>query len=451
MSFSQSSFSFGEQTLFQLDMCEGNVKCNGKNELNNNNKPIASMTNRAQKLLSVESTSVKANNQNHQSPSPRLSNGNAALDVIDESPTEKTNLLGKSIRERLKNASTSKKSDRKYMRRSRSDPINGANNSKRSGSMGSFERYGLSEDTDLFLDSTMEWDEMKDARTINQKSKISQKLDDKFENDDFDKYLNDIQTPNIRREQSVHGDQAKNNSLIVLCDSDEMDVEMEMDEVNVTEVERLMQTEKFDKTAEQLTEKTQEHLNDGIEWEDSAYFNELLASQRNNKNDTAMPVEQVDNPESDAIVDPECISMQSGQPDAIEEELESCFLEVSLELSNLNATHTKSEIPKMGTQLDSSICSRSFTTQRSTKHVENNCSKLPKPINHRSIDNLIEWNCSAAIIKAYKKKGILEMFEWQVECLSHPKVIANQNHSPTIPNHLLTFFLMMLIFFFLNR
>lgn len=85
----------------------------------------------------------------------------------------------------------------------------------------------------------------------------------------------------------------------------------------------------------------------------------------------------------------------------------------------------------MGSHLDTSICSRSFSTQRSTNAMRNNsiismngsgCSTLPKPINERSIDNLIEWNCSAAIIKAYKKKGILEMFEWQVECLNRPKV-----------------------------
>lgn len=139
----------------------------------------------------------------------------------------------------------------------------------------------------------------------------------------------------------------------------------------------------------------------------------------------------MENPDPDTVADPECMSMRSGKHDAVEEELESCFLEVSLELSNLNATENKTEIQKMGSHLDTSICSRSFNTQRSTNAMRNNsiiavngsgCSTLPKPINERSIDNLIEWNCSAAIIKAYKKKGILEMFEWQVECLNRPKV-----------------------------
>lgn len=429
MSFSQS-LSLGEQTLFQLDVCEGNIHCNGKNALNNNEPIVASNNRNPQKLLAVKSPSV---NIECQSPELRLSNDNKGLDVIDESPTEKVNLLGKSIRERLKNASTSKKSERKYMRRSRSDPISGANNSKRSNSLRLFEKCGFSEDTDLFLDSTTDWNETQNDRTTHQKSKISQKLDDKFENDDFDKYFNDIQTPRIQNEQTVQVHNAKNNSLIALDDSDEMEVD---EEVNVSEVKRLMQTEQFDKTVEdELTEKR--GLDDGIDWEDSAFFNELLASQQN-INNVAAPVELAESPLDDMVTDPEYISMQSNQRDAVEEELELCFLEVSLELSNLNATDTKSETQKMGTQLDSSVSSRKLSERsmiHATKSSNNttthgnygdNCSlTLPKPISNRSVDNLTEWNCSAAIIKSYKKKGIHEMFDWQVECLNQPKVSVN--------------------------
>lgn len=423
MSFSQS-LSLGEQTLFQLDKCESDVQCNGKNVLNNNNsndnnKPIVTTANRSKNVLNCKSATV---NHDLTSPSPRTSSDNKGLDVIDESPTEKTNILGKSIRERLQNVSTSKKSNRKYMRRSRSDPINGANNSKRSSpSLGSkLEKCELSEDFGSFFDTTMEWDEIKDARASHQKFKISQKLDDKFGNDDFEKYLNDIQTPQIQKDASVRDDQVKNNSLIALCDSDELDV----DDVDVSEVKRLMQTEKFDKTAE----KTQDDLNDGIEWEDSAFFNELLASQQNNEHGTAPAVEPIESPVIDhAEIDPECISMQSGRHDAIEDELDSCLLEVSMELSNVNATDGKSfSIQKIGSQLDTSVRSRSLTERlmnASKSNINRNHNvTLPKPINRRCIGNLVDWNCSPAIIKAYKKKGILEMFDWQVECLNKPKV-----------------------------
>lgn len=430
MSFSQS-LSLGEQTLFQLDVCEGNIHCNGKNALNNNEPIVAKINRNPQKLLGASSPSV---NLECQSPGIRLSNDNKGLDVIDESPTEKVNVLGKSIRERLKNASTSKKSDRKYLRRSRSDPINGANNSKRSDSLGLFEKCGFSEDTDLFLDSTMDWSETKSDHTTHQKSKISQKLDDKFENDDFDIYLNDIQTPRIQKEQTIHEHNAKDDSLIALDDSAEMEVD---EEVNVSEVKRLIQTEKFEKTVEEVTEKKDDCLDDGIDWEDSAFFNELMASQQN-VNDVAAPVQQAESPLDDMVADPEYISMQSNQRDAVEEELELCFLEVSLELSNLNATETKSETQRMGSQLDTSVSSRrlgersmihatqsSNNTTTNGNYGGNRSLALPKPPNKRCIDNLTEWDCSAAIIKSYKKKGILEMFDWQVECLSQPKVSVN--------------------------
>lgn len=401
MSFSES-LSLGEQTLFQLDKYEGEY--NGKNTLNNN-EPIVITANRSKV------------NHDLSSLSPHSSNDNRALDVIDESPTEKSNMLGKSIRERLKNASTSKKSNRKYMRRSRSDPINGANDSKQSkSSLMSFqlENHVLSEDVDLFFDTTIQWDDIKtDEQVTNQKSKVSQKLDDKFENDDFDKYFNDIHTPQIQRDK----DQPKNNSLTALCNSDAMDV----DNVNVSEVQRLMQTDIIDKTADDL--------NDGIEWEDSAFFNELLASQQTGQNGTAAAVETAENStiRDDVEIDTERISMQSGRHKDIEDELESCFLEVSLELSCLNATEMKStDIQKMGSQLDTSICSRSFTQrqQNSTlsNHNRSSIAILPKPINNLNIDNIIDWHCSPAIVKAYKKKGIHQMFEWQFECLNKPEV-----------------------------
>lgn len=426
MSFSQS-LSLGEQTLFQLDVCEGNIHCKRENTLNNNEPIVDSINRNPRKRLGAKSPSVNE----CQSPGLRLSNDNKGLDVIDESPTEKVNVLGNTIRERLKNASTSKKSDRKYMRRSRSDPISGANNSKRSDSLGLFEKCGFSEDTDLFLDSTLDWSDTRNDRTTHQKSKISQKLDDKFENDDFDKYFNNIQTPRIQKEQAVQEHDAKNNSLIALDDSAEMEV---VEEVNVSEVKRLIQTEKFDKTVDEETEKKDSCLDDGIDWEDSAFFNELLASQQN-VNDVAAPVQLAESPLDDMVADPEYISMQSNPRDVVEEDLELCFLEVSLQLSNLNATEIKSDTQKMCSQMDTSVSSRKLN-ERSMIHAAensnnttnngnyggNNSLALPKPLNNRCIDNLTEWNCSAAIIKSYKKKGILEMFEWQVECLNQPKV-----------------------------
>lgn len=395
MSFSQS-LSLGDNTLFQLDVCEGKIHCNSKN-VNSN--------------TSTKSRSPNIPKAGAVSSSPGAANSNKGLDIIEESPTEKTNVLGRSIRERLKNASTSKKSERKYMRRSRSDPIT-TNSSKRSSSTSLYDKHGLTEDIDiLFDDSEFELDET-EHRT-NKKSKI--KLDEKFEPDDFDKYFRDILTPKIPTD--IQKDDTKNNSLIALSDS------TGSEGVNISEVERLMRTENFEKTTDSVALKADDEPKDDIEWDDSAYFNDLLASQQNpadepKKNDDSL---------ADVIIDTECISMRlrSDQNEVVEDELESCFLEVSIHLSNLNATEIKSS-QKPSTSLDTSIFSRNISQPIKSNDVPRRIDESYKTtlqvVNSRNIDSLKEWSCTQPIIKTYKKKGIQEMFEWQAECLSNPKV-----------------------------
>lgn len=389
MSFSQS-LSLGENTLCQLDICEEKV-----NNVNNN-KDTELTTSISSRTLNGKSKSVNIGNE---SPIASQTTSNKGLEIIEESPTEKINVLGKSIRERLKNVSSSKKSDYKSMRRSRSDPIK-ANNTKHMSS----QMHGFSEDMNIiFDDSTFVTDEMEN-RTQNKKSKI--KLDEKFEQDDFEKLFGNIQTPKLYENEA--NIDTKNTSLIPFDDSDELG------DVDISEVERLMRTENIEKT---VNEKIHNESANDIEWEDSAYFNDLLASQQNELN---IEPKQIEESLADIVVDTEHVSMQSCQNDGIDDELESCFLEVSVHLTNLNASENKA-IPKIGTQLDTSVFSRSIS-----EAAINEINEVPESaisvLNSRCIDNLKEWNCTQSIIKAYKKKGINEMFEWQAECLNNPKV-----------------------------
>lgn len=402
MSFSQS-LSFGDNTLFQLDMCEGNMNGNSE-DVNKNRQNVPKTTNKSSgnvnsKLISVDSKTIR---------NVSTDETNTVLDVIEESPTEKTNVLGRSIRERLKNASSSKKSEYKSIRRSRSDPIT-SNSSKRS--LSSTHMNGMSEDMNIIFDSTFDYDVVENRP--HKKSKI--KLDEKFEQDDFDKYVGDIKTPNIRANICETG--AKNDSLILLDDSDEFD------DVDISEVERLMRTELFEKTENETVSKTHNEPIDDIEWEDSAYFNDLLASQQNEPLGEPNEIEDL---LGDVVIHTEHVSMRSCQNEGVEDELESCLLEVSMHLSHVNATIENKAISRIGTQLDTSIFSRSITETinsndaiREENEVRESAIRM---LNNRSIDNLIEWNCTQSIIKAYKKKGIREMFEWQTECLSNPKV-----------------------------
>lgn len=405
MSFSQS-MSLGDSTLFQLDICEG-IHSNYKNS------KTKSFVSPAKRSKNAVIDKPLCNDSVHRSPSPGVSNSKKVLDVIDESPTEKTSVLGQTIRERLKNASTSKKStDRKQMRRSRSDPLCG-NRSKQTDSISLHNTHGLSEGLDSIFDASMEWSDCDDKNRTNKKSKL--KLDEKFElNDDFDKYLNDIQTPKCQNDRS---DETKKTNLIDLCDSDEMN------DINISEIQRLMRTNEIE-TEAKSTNKNNDDDND-IEWDDSAYFNDLLASQPIQA--LATTSKEADESLVDNAADTDCVSMHSFQKDDVNDALESCFLEVSMHLSNLNATEVKST-PKTGTQLNASIFSTSISAEASNnakdiQRTDQNGSKFSQPkLDNRSIDNLKQWNCSAPIIKTYKKKGIQEMFEWQLECLSNPKV-----------------------------
>lgn len=399
MAFSQS-FSLGENTLNQLDVDEVNLPSISKNV--NKNKPITpTNSKRSHKTLNSKSIS---NDFANRSPVCNENNSTNLLDIIDESPTEKTNVFGKSIRERLKNASTSKKYDRKHMRRSRSDPIT-ASDSKRSDKSSAHRNHGFTEDFGTMFDNTIEWDAPDELTRKKSKHKI--KLDEKFEDDDIDRYFENFQTPGMQR-PCIDTNKTKNNSLIALSDSGELE------HVNVSEIERLMRTENFGKAENSSVEQ------DEIQWEDSAYFNDLLASQQktvhqDNEHDSLAEV----------AIDAEVISMHSGRIETVDDEMESCFLEVSMHLSDLNASMTKS-MHKNGTQLDASILSRSIKEKTvaddDSRHIEASHNSIIPLANKLSIDTLSEWSCSASIIKAYKKKGIEKMFEWQAECLSNPKV-----------------------------
>lgn len=417
MSFSQS-FSLGENTLNQLDVYAG---CVGKTINRNGKSHITPTRKRSQKPSTVRL--LPPSDFVISSPNSDLISSNKVADVVDESPTEKSNVLGKSIREQLKNASTSKKTHRKYMRRSRSDPI--TNSDSKISTSALHRKHGFTDDFAMF-ESTMELNETDDDRT-NRKTKI--KLHEKFDEDDFDKYMQNIQTPNLNNNGGGN-DTKSSDDLIALSDSGGSD-----QHVNISEIERLMRTENFETVPASLT--NDEQKDDDIEWEDSAFFNDILVSQQNNTKSTEEKENDVSlfDDQPDVVIDVECISMQSSQhvdKDAEEDAFESFFSENKDHVSNINSIEIKSMNKTAVSQLDASIFSRSISDQVISNEVLPASIIVPKterasnlslaPINKLSIDNLREWNCSASIVKAYKKKGILEMFEWQAECLNNPKV-----------------------------
>lgn len=46
-----------------------------------------------------------------------------------------------------------------------------------------------------------------------------------------------------------------------------------------------------------------------------------------------------------------------------------------------------------------------------------------QPVDLKALKQISAWNLPHSVLAEYKKKGVVEMFDWQVECLSKPKVL----------------------------
>lgn len=415
MAFSQS-FSLGEDTLNQLDVCDKNARSIEKKKCNDIEfRSPQNLSNRCK-----TNGNRKTGNQTIEVKTPKI-DSSQPLEVINESPTEKSDIFGQSIAERLKNVTSLKKANRKHFRRSKSDPVSNNTIEKNATNM-IYHEHGMTENYGSMFDSSIEWDE---PNMVPPKSKS--KLVDKFADDGFDTLLNDIQTQ--PKEQINDSNSSKETGIQELSDSSEME------QLNVSEIERIMKTTEFDQQSkqekkfdgsfdffsqdndnkEQSQQIVQSHTNDdAIIWENSAFFNDFLSSQ---------PINEASHDSIEEVIDPECSFSIKNPASCVEDEMKSCFLELTNELSKLddrtiNITQTiaapstdisiKQEQPKLN-----DIKPKTQTNVQQNNSNENKC----------NITNLIQWGCSNAIIREYQKKGVKEMFEWQAECLSNPKVI----------------------------
>lgn len=82
-------------------------------------------------------------------------------------------------------------------------------------------------------------------------------------------------------------------------------------------------------------------------------------------------------------------------------------------------------------KIDKSICS--LEAKKSDASSQENelppfapkvLDSLPKTLhkNFEKLKNISAWNLPLSVLREYEKKGIYKMFDWQVECLSNPKV-----------------------------
>lgn len=395
MAFTQS-FSLGENTLNQLDVCDMNARSNGKKA----NKEF-------------RSPPKKPNNSNIKCVIDKIKTpeipSQQPLEVINESPTEKSDIFCQSIAERLKNVTSSKKSNRKHFRRSKSDPVT---NNKSAETSSMYRQHGLTEDFGSMFDSTMELNE---CSKMEPKSKS--KLIDKFDDDDeFDHLFNGIETQPIKKKD--------NSSSSVETGIMELNDSSGMENVNLSEIEKLLKTSELNDGKQDdkqegsfniFSQDVKSQLENAIQWENSAFFNEFIVSQ------SVAVVEKIDTVE-EAIIDADCSFSAASMTSFVEDEMKSCFLQLTNELSKMEnpVNRLTQNIPLETSSISNKISFenepvRSSITQTKIRNESISC-KL-------DIRNLSEWGCSGSIIREYTKKGIQKMFEWQAECLSIPKVI----------------------------
>lgn len=421
MDFSQS-FSLGENTLNQLDVYDQNArsvdkKSNGKEFISPPRKPAQRERNVTIYKNVINSSVTKTPDVHIQQP----------LEVINESPTDKSEICGQSIVERLKNATSTKKSNRKHFRRSKSDPVSKNGSTDTSSDETLYRHIGLSEDFGSMFDSTMEWN---DVEKNEPKSKSN--LMDKFEDDGFN--FMDIETQPIQRKLD-DTNSSKETGIIELNDSSGTE------NVNVSDIERLMKTidsdhddqhsfnifsPEIDKRCQRQYSETQKHQTEEqgakSHWEDSAFFNEFLGSQSVAVIDKHDPIEEV-------LIDADCSIPAQNMTSFVENEMKSCFLELTNEISKLDESIGHPSQSTQNLHATNSIQNRVKSNE--SRIISMEATKSPEMNSNGSIkrckldiENLSEWGCTSAIIREYKNRKIHKMFEWQVECLSNPKVCS---------------------------
>lgn len=405
MSFSQS-FLFGDETLERLDVCEP------VSEQPQSTTPNKNANDTKVKPLYMPPPSDVA------SPDHRETNAkNIDLDVIDESPTDKRDMtLGRSIRERLKYATTSKKRQRKHMRRSKSDPLS----IDEASLVSSVDRTHAKSNTvpenhGTLLDSSDEW--MVAAVSVNRSHKSKSKLCDRFSSgmDEMDSFFKNVDTqPNANASKE----------LIAISSSDEDQVAIDRMLNDMDGTSNATFTLNLQPKEPAIPANDVKSCDESIQWEDSAFFqnfNETIGDLEppaaNGLNDNVQAETNLD-----VLVDGDCNLSVQHVDRVADDELESRYLEVSLELSKLNETNQLSQLTP---QLMHSMSRRPSISgmQPFAESSAPNVSAKPKSQScTRDINSLAQWGCTPAIIREYLKRGIQTMFDWQVECLSKHEV-----------------------------
>lgn len=469
MSFSQS-FVFGEDTLRELE--NGIIK--------NEPKPPTN--------LKTPPCKRKHCNNNNSSSEKNPYRGDLD-DIIEESPTDKTNLTNKSIKERLRHTTSSRPSaKKKHLSRSKSDPVTPKQSKhKKQATYTSIDDFGS------MFDSTMDIERKppnSPNKVLTPKNGINPNENEKTERNAFsesiDKYfqesfdcftqLREIEKENIPTTTAATVSVAAGEiqGLNGLMFESQFSMEMAADNINVSAIENMLKTQRnllpvlndlsvdaqnrssddmFNAIDDSETSISRAHITNTdtdsipfivnsdvlpslpntanmsrIHWDESDFFNDLPPTQ--NGNDDIAAASQ--NLNENIVVDGSMrADVNASIVGFIDEQIEICKLDVSSALTEVRQSQVFSVSTGQRIDMRSNTGNGHVTMSvpAATGQVEN---ISPGPTADttciRDIKNLSRWGFSRMILEEYKKKGIEKMFEWQADCLSNKKVRDNAHN-----------------------
>lgn len=167
-------------------------------------------------------------------------------------------------------------------------------------------------------------------------------------------------------------------------------------------------------------------------------------SQDDNYDDTVMkPVEVDVNPQSQSPFNTQDFMTEDPLDTAIAGDIELSFTEKDLESSVRNSDHItfiqpcdNAENTQETQDFIDDILEEHKTTMKTQKEIANESvfdlvsfstqtghEKSLKIDSTKDLRLLSSWNLPKSIVNEYKKKNVIEMFDWQVECLQNSKVL----------------------------
>lgn len=91
--------------------------------------------------------------------------------------------------------------------------------------------------------------------------------------------------------------------------------------------------------------------------------------------------------------------------------------------SNIPKNHLSSPGKCAGLLKNKRILRKNLEQSFSASCANDEIQKIPRDL--ESLKHISAWNLPNSVLKEYEKKGVIKMFDWQIECLSNPKVYDN--------------------------